>query len=299
MFSSAALHAVRSTALARSRRSAGDSVSRRMNTDVIEGSSSGSFRQIGISTHEEPRQRFLAPLVGALGQLRESNSGARLRDALVDVRMRPSAGHLGDLAVAEAGDQEGEVCALAFRKVGEDRQGFASLKDVVDREPVGDDGVAGSVGEHRLEVDVPTLALAEPEGLPGGDDVEPAEDRGPVGLSSEHDRPRVLTGVLDQFARGVHGVGDGAAEVVVVSAVELVFVGAPGQWRWRRCGFDRGLYVPFAWFRASLRGARDARSRRRSRARAVVRTRLLRHGAAASPPPQLGWATLSCLARAG
>jgi hypothetical protein len=60
-------------------------------------------------------------------------------------------------------------------------------------------------------VKVALLALAEPERFAGGDEVEPVEDRRPVGLGLEHDRPGGLAGVLDQLARCVDGVGDGAA----------------------------------------------------------------------------------------
>jgi hypothetical protein len=42
-------------------------------------------------------------------------------------------------------------------------------------------------------------------------------------------RPGVLAGVLDQLAWGVDRVGHGAAQVVVVSAVEVVFVAAQGR----------------------------------------------------------------------
>jgi hypothetical protein len=86
-----------------------------------------------------------------------------------------------------------------------------------------------SLVEHRLEVDVSALARPQPERLAGSDDVQPAEDRGPGGLGVEHDRPGVLAGVLDQLRWRVDGVGDGAAQVVVVSAVEVILVAAQGR----------------------------------------------------------------------
>ena len=69
----------------------------------------------------------------------------------------------------------------------------------------------------------------EPVGLVDGDDAQPGEDRGAVGLAAQHDRPRVLAGVFDQLARGVDDAGDGALKVAVVAAVEVVLVAA------RRC----------------------------------------------------------------
>ena len=153
---------------------------------------------------------------------------------------------LGDLDVAEAGDQEGEVCALAVWEGGENLQRLARLEDVVDRERVGDDGVPRSGRKHRLEVEVATVALAEPERLADRDDVEPAEDRCPVGLGAQQDGPRVLAGVLDELTRGVDRVGDRAVEVAVVAAVELVLVAAQRRATAQRlgCGFGRGLHEP-------------------------------------------------------
>ena len=91
---------------------------------------------------------------------------------------------------------------------------------------------------------MPSLALAQPEGLARGDDVEPAEDRRPGGLGSEHERPRVLAGVLDQLAWRVDRVRDGTAQVVVMAAVELVLVAAQGGPCCRLCRFGRGLHEP-------------------------------------------------------
>ena len=91
---------------------------------------------------------------------------------------------------------------------------------------VGDDGLPRSGREHRFKVDVAALALAEPDGLAGGHDVEPAEDRVRARAAPEQDRPGVLAGVLDELARSVDGVGDGAMQIAVVAAVELVFVAA-------------------------------------------------------------------------
>jgi hypothetical protein len=56
----------------------------------------------------------------------------------------------------------------------------------------------------------------------------------------------VLAGVLEELARGVDRMGDGAVEVAAVAAVELVLVAA---WRrplllFCRFGFCRGLHEP-------------------------------------------------------
>ena len=84
-----------------------------------------------------------------------------------------------------------------------------------------------------LEVRV-AVAAAEAVGLVDGDDAQPGEDRGAVGLAAQQDRPGGLAGVFDQLARGVDGAGDGALEVAVVAAVEVGLVAA------RRCGCGGG-----------------------------------------------------------
>jgi hypothetical protein len=127
-----------------------------------------------------------------------------------NVGVGPPAGQLSDLDVAEAGDQERKIGALPVREAGEDLERLARLQDVVDRKRVGDHCVPGACRQNRLEVKVTAIAPAQPEGFARGDDVEPAEDRCPVGLSAEHDRPGVLAGVFDELARGVHSVGDGS-----------------------------------------------------------------------------------------
>ena len=56
------------------------------------------------------------------------------------------------------------------------------------------------------------------------------------------DRPGGLAGVLDQLARRADGVRDGAVELAVVAAVELVLVAAAR--RLRAWGVGRGLHEP-------------------------------------------------------
>jgi hypothetical protein len=75
------------------------------------------------------------------------------------------------------------------------------------------------VGEV-LEVSA-AVSGGEAVGLVDGDDAQPSEDRGPVGLAAQQDRPGGLAGVFDQLARGVDGAGDGALKVAVVAAVEV------------------------------------------------------------------------------
>ena len=65
-----------------------------------------------------------------------------------------------------------------------------------------------------------------------GDDAQPGEDRGALGLGAQKRRPGGLAGVFDQFAGCADGVGDGALEVAVVPAVQRVFVATGGL---RRC----------------------------------------------------------------
>jgi len=82
--------------------------------------------------------------------------------------------------------------------------------------------VGAQVGESCL----PALDRREPVGLVDGDHAQPGEDRVAVGLGSQQGGPGGLAGVLDQLARGVDGVRDGALEVAVVASVELGFVAA-------------------------------------------------------------------------
>ena len=57
---------------------------------------------------------------------------------LVDVGVCAPGGELSDLAVAVAGDAEGEVLALAFGEFGEAAQCSAGFDGVVERDGVGD-----------------------------------------------------------------------------------------------------------------------------------------------------------------
>ena len=70
------------------------------------------------------------------------------------------------------------------------------------------------------------MDAAEAVGLVDGDDAQPGEDRGAVGLAAQHDRPGGLAGVFDQLARGVDDAGDGALEIAVMAAVERLLVAA-------------------------------------------------------------------------
>ncbi len=163
-----------------------------------------------------------------------------------NVGVRAPAGQLSDLDVAEAGDEEGEIGALAVWEGGENLKRLARLQDVVDGERVGEYGVPRSGGEHRLEVEVAALAFAEPERLACGHDVEPAEDRGPLGLHTKQDRPSVLAGVLDELARGVGRVSNCSAELSVMATVELALVAARRRPLSSYCesGSGRGLHEP-------------------------------------------------------
>ncbi len=65
--------------------------------------------------------------VGAVDQARKPYAGPTLGDVLVDVGVRPSAGHLGDLAVAEAGDQDRLlVISFAAYKIPQVLDGLAA-----------------------------------------------------------------------------------------------------------------------------------------------------------------------------
>jgi hypothetical protein len=52
-------------------------------------------------------------------------------------------------------------------------------------------------------------------------DSQQGEPRRPAGLGSQHDRPRVLAGVLDELAWRANRRCDGALEVAVMLAVEM------------------------------------------------------------------------------
>lgn len=70
-------------------------------------------------------------LYGTVGEPGEADPGAGPREVLVDVGVRAPAGQLADLGAAEAGQQEGEVRALALQEAGENRQRLTSLKACV------------------------------------------------------------------------------------------------------------------------------------------------------------------------
>jgi hypothetical protein len=67
---------------------------------------------------------------------------------------------------------------------------------------------------------------AEAIGLVDGDDAQPREDRGAVGLAAQHDRPRALASLFDELAGSVDDAGDRTLKVAVVTAVEVVLVAA-------------------------------------------------------------------------
>jgi hypothetical protein len=98
----------------------------------------------------------------------ESDSRASFAEVFVDVGVGAAAGHLGDLAVAEAGNAEGEVLALARWEFGEASQCAAGFEGVVNRDRVGDDGVPSLAGGEVFEVRV-TVSGGEAVGLVDGD----------------------------------------------------------------------------------------------------------------------------------
>src|SRR4029453_19126356 len=116
---------------------------------------------------------------------------------------------------------------------------FQRLERVLERVWVGDEVFAVAVGATAGESRFTAFDRREAVGLVDGDHAQPGEDRVAIGLGSQQDRPGALAGVLDQFARGVDGVRDGALEVAVVASVELGFVAAG----WTR-GLGRGLHEP-------------------------------------------------------
>src|SRR5215211_3885993 len=73
--------------------------------------------------------------------VRVADRGAGLDEVLVDVGVGASAGHGGDLAVAEAGHAQREVSALAVGKGREGAQGFEGVELVFDGHAAGEDGV--------------------------------------------------------------------------------------------------------------------------------------------------------------
>jgi hypothetical protein len=92
---------------------------------------------------------------------------------LVDVGVCASAGELGNLAVLVAGDEQGEVAALAVGEAGEGAQRLERRELVFEGDAARDEGLPGAVGGERLQVRLSSLERREPVGLVDGDDVEP------------------------------------------------------------------------------------------------------------------------------
>ena len=132
-------------------------------------------------------------------QFRESDSCTGRGEVFGDGGVRAAAGDRGDLAVAEASDEEGEVVALASGELSEDAQGFAGFERIVDRGWVGDDLLPAHDRRERLEVRVASFDRRQAVGLVNCYNAQPGEDRAALGLVSEQDGPGVLAGVLDQF----------------------------------------------------------------------------------------------------
>jgi hypothetical protein len=152
--------------------------------------------------------------------------GVRLGQILSDGTEGPPRGQLADLVVAEPGNLEREVFALAVRETGQDGERFASFEDVVDAKGIVDRGLTRSGRQDCLEVRVPSLGFAQAAGLASRDDVKPEEGRGAVRLCPQEDRPYVLARILDELARGADDIGDRAQEIAVVAPVELGVVAA-------------------------------------------------------------------------
>jgi hypothetical protein len=115
-------------------------------------------------------------------QFRESDSCAGLGEVLVDVGVGTAARDLGDLAVAEASDEEGEIVALAGGELSEDAQGFAGFKRALDHFRAGDDLLPAHDRRDRLEVRVASFDRRQAVGLVNCDDAEPGEDGAALGL---------------------------------------------------------------------------------------------------------------------
>ena len=172
-----------------------------------------------------------------------ADRGAGLHEVLVDVGEGASAGHGGDLAVGEAGHAQGEVAALAVGEGREGAQGFECLELVFDGHAAGEDGFPVAFDGEVLEVQFAALDRREAVGLVDGDDVEPGEDGGAVGLAAQEDRPGGLAGVLDQCGAAVDRVRDGDQQGLVVALVEVGLVTAPRR-RARGGSVGVGLHAP-------------------------------------------------------
>jgi hypothetical protein len=102
---------------------------------------------------DRPSVRDHVRLSHASARSREPNSCAGLDEALDDVRVRAAAGHPRDLAVAETGDDEGEVASFV---VGELREGAERVAGfelvVVQGDAAGDPAVPGDVGREVGDV---------------------------------------------------------------------------------------------------------------------------------------------------
>jgi hypothetical protein len=93
---------------------------------------------------------------------------------LLDVRERPAAGLLGDLAVAEAGDEQREVFALALGELRQQPQRRARLERV-ERPAVGDHGIPTVERAELLKARVTAPRARQPARLVDRDRLQPRE----------------------------------------------------------------------------------------------------------------------------
>src|SRR5215208_7372703 len=103
--------------------------------------------------------------------VRVADRGAGLDEVLVDVGVGASAGHGGDLAVAEAAHAQREIAALAVGEGREGAQGFECLELVLDLHASGEDGLPVVFGGEVREVQFAAFDRREAVGLVDGDDV--------------------------------------------------------------------------------------------------------------------------------
>ncbi|MFL5250187.1 MAG: hypothetical protein ACJ79V_20375 [Myxococcales bacterium] len=108
--------------------------------------------------------------------------------------------------------------ALPWRERGEHAEGAARLDRVIDGPDVGDQRLPSraKVLEAREE-----MVLAEAVCLVDRDDAQPRKTRASSRRGSQHDHPRVLVGVLDEFRWGVDGARHGALKLTVMPAMEI------------------------------------------------------------------------------